>query len=72
MKTTVFKALCSARGMTAEELARATGYSASFIRKVWRGNRRPSPQAAYCFSGALRISVETLFSDRFGDKGGST
>ena len=50
----------TAQGMTREQLARITGYSANFIQEVERGRSGLSSESIRAFSSALKVSSDSL------------
>lgn len=58
------------QGLTREQLARLTGYSANFIQEVERGRSGLSSESIRAFSTALRVSSDHLLfgtaSESFG------
>lgn len=50
----------TAQGLTREQLARVTGYSANFIQEVERGRSGLSSESMRAFSTALKVSADCL------------
>ena len=50
----------TAQGLTREQLARVTGYSANFIQEVERGRSGLSSESMRAFSTALKVSADFL------------
>lgn len=51
----------TAQGLTREQLARVTGYSANFIQEVERGRSGLSSESMRAFSTALKVSLIACF-----------
>lgn len=58
------KAQRAIQGLTREQLAQLTGYSASFIQEVERGRSGLSSESIRTFSTALKISSDSLLFGR--------
>lgn len=54
------KEIRRAQGLTREELAALSGYSANFIQEVERGRSGLSSESIRAFSTALKISADSL------------
>lgn len=55
------KALRQQKGLTQEELAKATGLSVNFVRAMEQGVNAPSFESLEIIAGALEVEVKELF-----------